>query len=104
MKAATIHLDDAGHPIDLHVDDGGGTPISAFLLLTSVPVEPEASHILCYGNSDTVGRMLFNFWRNSVSKDPGGAWVIEKVAQDIVDAANKARGVEWPGDGPTGNA
>lgn len=46
-------------------------------------------------NSDIVGRMIFNFWRQSVFQNPEGAAVIEAVARDIIKAANAARGKEW---------
>ncbi len=103
MTEITIHLDSGAHPIDIHFDGGQGTPIAAFVLLTAVPVEPMASHIICFGNSDTVGRLLISMWRNSVEKDPSGAWVIEQAARDIIDAADSHR-KGWPGESVTGNA
>lgn len=103
MTEITIHLDAGSHPIDIHFDGGQGTPIAAFVLLTAVPVEPMASHIICFGNSDTVGRLLISLWRNSVEKDPTGAWVIEQAARDIICAAEANR-KEWPGEIPAGNA
>lgn len=104
MKKATLFLDESGHPVEIKFDDEKGTPITAFLLLTTVPTDPPSSHILAYGNSDVVGRMLFSFWQNSIKRNPEGAWVIEEVAKDIINAAKKARGPEWQGDGIIGNA
>lgn len=104
MTEITLHIDN-GHVRDIHFDgQKEGVAISAFLLLTSVPVEPEAGHVLCYGNSEKIGQMLFNFWKHSVKMNPELAWVTEKVAQDIIEAARQARGPEWQGDGPVGNA
>ena len=95
MREVKIHLDESGHVVDIHFDGKPGTPIGAFLLLTCVPVDPPAAHILAYGNSDTIGNLLLSFWKRSVEENPEGAWVLEKVARDIVGAADKARG-EWP--------
>lgn len=103
MKEATLHLDDAGHAQDIHFDGAEGTPISAFILLTSVPADPPAGHIIAYGNSDIIGRLLFNFWRNSVNKNPEGAWIVEEVARDIIKAADAER-KQWPTDERAGRA
>lgn len=104
MTEITVHLDDAGHPIDVHFDSGKGTPIKAFLLLTAVSVDPPASHVLVFGNSNTVGSLLHTFWRNSVKEHPENAWVIEEVCKSILADATRLRGQEWPGDGVMGNA
>ena len=101
MNEITVHLGN-GQPIDIHIDGAAPVAINAFVLLTSVPVVPPASHIISYGNSDTIGRLLFSFWSNSVNKNPDGAWVIEQVARDIIKAAKEARGVPWSPD--SGNA
>ena len=94
MKEIRIHLID-GHCKDIHFNSGEGTPIEAFVLITSVPTTPPAQHILAYGSSETVGKMLFSFWKNSVEKDPEGAWVLEQVARDIISAADSERNL-WP--------
>ena len=95
MKEITLHLDEHGHPLDIHFDAGEGTPIDAFLFLSNVPTDPPAGHVLAFGNSDKIGRMIFNFWRQSVFQNPEGAAVIEGVARDIVKAAAAGRGKEW---------
>ncbi len=96
MKEISVHLDGLGHPVDVHFDSGEGTPIQAFLFLTSVPTDPPAGHVLAYGNSNIVGQMILNFWKNSVFQNPEGAAVIEAVARDIIRAADAHR-KEWPG-------
>ena len=84
-----------GHPETITID-GSGTPIDCFLLLTNVPHE-NAGHILAYGNSDTIGRLIISFWRNCAMKDERTAYVLERVARDIISEATKAR-PPWPGD------
>jgi len=96
MKEITLHLV-GGHAEDIHFDGGEGIAINAFVLLTSVPVDPPCSHHLVYGNSDTVGRLLLSFWRNSCRENPEGAWMIEEVAKAIVEEAERLRG-RWPGE------
>ena len=100
MDEIKVHLTN-DHPEDIHFDgQKEGTAINAFLFLTNVPTDPPAGHILAFGNSDLVGKMIFNFWRNSVAKNPEGAFVLEQVARDIVKAADEARGADpWPGVG-----
>ena len=98
MKEITIHLSNS-HAEDIHFDgEKEGTVINAFVLLTSVPVDPPCSHHLVYGNSDTVGRLLLSFWRNSCRENPEDAWMIEEVAKAIVAEAEILRG-EWPNEG-----
>lgn len=98
VTEVTIHLQ-GGHVQDVHFDGAKeGTAINAFLLLTNVPVDPPAGHILVYGNSDRVGRMILSLWRHSCKENPEGAWVIEEVAKAIVAEAERLRG-EWPGEG-----
>jgi len=98
MKEITIHLSNY-HVEDIHFDgEKEGTAINAFLLLTSVPVNPPCSHHLVYGSSDTVGRLLLSFWRNSCRENPEGAWMIEEVAKAIIEEAERLRG-QWPGEG-----
>ena len=89
MKKITLYLKD-GSPEKVEMD-GKTTPISAFFLTTSV-AQRDAGHFLCYGNSDSVGSMLFSFWRWSLNESPEMAETMEMVAQDIVDMAQKERG------------
>ena len=98
MKEITIHLSN-GHVEDVHFNGAKeGTAINAFVLLTSVPVDPPASHILVYGNSDTVARLFLSFWENSVRENPEGAWMLEEAAKAIICRAEHLRG-GWPGEG-----
>jgi len=57
MTSAELHLSEQGHPIDVHFDNGEGTPVSAFILLTTVPTDPPAGHVLAYGNSNVIGQI-----------------------------------------------
>lgn len=61
MKKAVIVLDENGVPVSVGFDGGIPVPINAFLFLSNVPTEPPAGHILAFGNSDIVGKMIFNF-------------------------------------------
>ena len=74
--------------------DGEKVPIEAFLLLTSV-VQRDAGHFLAFGNSDTIGKMLYSFWRWSVAASPELAYVLECVSKDISLDADKARGTVY---------
>lgn len=95
MKQAIITLDENGVPVHLTVDGGVPTPINAFLFLSNVPADPPMGHILAYGCSDTIGRLIYGFWMQTVSKNPEGAFTIEAVCRDIVKAADNARGPKW---------
>ncbi len=95
MNKVTVHLIN-DHPQDIHTDGAAPVSINAFVLLTNSPCDPPAGHVLCFGNSDVTGRLLFSFWKNCVLHDPDGAMVIETVARDIIRAADAHR-KEWPG-------
>ena len=90
MKKITLYLKD-GSPVKVEID-GKKTPIDAFFLTTSVP-RNDAGHFLAYGNSDSIGTMLFSFWKWSMLEAPEMAETMEMVAKDIVDTAQKERGV-----------
>lgn len=98
-KEVVIHRDPNDHPIDCHID-GHDYPINAFVLLTNVPCDPPMGNILAYGNSNTIGAMIFSFWKNCVNKDEATAYVIEMVAEDIIAKAKELRGQRWPEGGP----
>ena len=101
MKKITIYLKD-GSPERISID-GKPVPIDAFFLTTSVP-KSGAGHFLCYGNSDSVGKMLFSFWKCSLSESPEMAETMEMVAEDILDASQKEKGSlykEMSGKGTT---
>lgn len=98
MKEVKIHLDENGHVQDIHFDgEREGTVINSFVLLTSVPADPPAIHILTYGNSDTVGRMLLSYYNQCVREHPEQAFVLEQVARGIIGIAEAARKT-WPGE------
>lgn len=103
MKEATLHLDNDGHVIDLHFDGAEGVPISAFLLLTSVPADPPGCHMLTYGSSDLIGNALMTLFQRSVHEFPQLAWTLEQVARAIVTFADAER-KQWPGDDRAGSA
>jgi hypothetical protein len=104
MKEATIHLDGAGHVQDIHFDGAKeGTPISAFLLLTSVPADPPGCHMLTYGNSNLIGNALMTLYERSVVEHPEMAWMLEQVSRGIIGLAEAAR-QGWPSDSNAGNA
>ena len=65
MNEITVHLGN-GHPIDIHIDGAAPVAINAFVLLTSVPVTPPASH---YGP-----------WPRTPSRQGGGGQVSLIVA------------------------
>ena len=98
MKDIHIHLKD-GSPEYIKVKDKN-VPIEAFLLTTSV-TNRNAGHFLAYGNTDTIGTMLYNLWKWSVHESPELAETIECVAKDITGEATKARGAyyEYEDDG-----
>ncbi|OGP35460.1 MAG: hypothetical protein A2X88_07765 [Deltaproteobacteria bacterium GWC2_65_14] len=95
MKEATIHIVD-GKADDIHFDGKEGMGIDAFLLITHRR-NVEEGHFLAYGNSERVGKMLYNFYLNCVRND---YWelgeTLELVARDILDVAQAARGRPWP--------
>ena len=98
MKKAVIVLDENGVPVSVGFDDGNPVPINAFLFLSNVPTEPPSGHILAFGNSDVIGHMIFNFWRDSACRNPEGAFMLESVCRDIIKAAETARGPAPPTD------
>jgi hypothetical protein len=95
VKEAILHLDDRGHPIDLHCDGQPDRPVSAFLLLANVPADPPGAVLLSYGNSDTVGRLLMTLYERSVHDHPEMAWMLEQVSRGIIGLAEAARS-GWP--------
>ena len=97
MKEVKIHLNGAGHPIDLHVDDATH-PLAAYLLLAAIPADPPASVLLSFGNSDLLGKLLMTLYERSVIEHPEFAWTLEMVSRGIIGIADAARR-EWPGEG-----
>jgi hypothetical protein len=95
MKEATIHIVD-GKADDIHFDGQEGMGIDAFLLITHRR-NVEEGHFLAFGSSEKVGKMLYNFYLNCLRND---CWelgeTLELVARDILDAAQAARGRQWP--------
>lgn len=91
MKQAIITLDEHGVPVHIAFDGQPPVPIDSFVLLSNVPSDPSSGHILAYGNSDKVGKLLYNFWIHSAKWNPEGALVIEMVCRDIVKTADSAR-------------
>lgn len=95
MKEATIHIVD-GKADDIHFDGQEGMGIDAFLLITHRR-NVEEGHFLAFGNSERVGKMLYNFYLNCVRNEYRELGeTLEQVAQDILDAARSARGRPWP--------
>lgn len=94
MKEATIHIVD-GKVEDIHFDGQEGIGIDAFLLVTHRR-DVEEGHFLAFGNSDRVGKMLYNFYLNCLRNDNSELGeTLEKVARDILDMARVARGQPW---------
>ena len=97
MKEATIHIVD-GRVDDIHFDGQEGVGIDAFLLITHRR-GVEEGHFLAFGNSERVGKMLYNFYINCLRND---YWEIgetlELVARDILEVAQAARGRPWPAE------
>ena len=94
MKEATIHIVD-GKPDDIHFDGQKGLDIDAFLLVTHRR-NVEEGHFLAFGNSERVGKMLYNFYLNCFRNDYSELGeTLEKVARDILDVARVARGQPW---------
>lgn len=95
MKEATIHIVD-GKAEDIHFDGKEGIGIDAVLLITHRR-NVEEGHFLAFGNSERVGKMLYNFYLNCLRND---CWelgeTLELVARDILDAAQAARGRPCP--------
>ena len=94
MKEAMIHIVD-GKADDIHFDGQEGMGIDAFLLITHRR-DVEMGHFLAFGNSNRVGKMLYNFYLNCLRNDD---WelgeTLEQVAQDILDVARAVRGRPW---------
>ena len=94
MKEATIHIVD-GKANDIHFDGQEGVDIDAFLLITHRR-NVEEGHFLAFGNSERVGKMLYNFYLNCLRND---YWelgeTLELVARDILDVAQAARRHPW---------
>jgi hypothetical protein len=103
MRECTIHLDDAGHPLDLHYTDSPDRPVSAFLLLAHIPADPPGAVLLTFGNSNMVGNLLMTLYQRSVVEHPELAWTMEQVCRAIVTMADAER-KDWPEDGKAGNA
>ena len=94
LKEATIHIVD-GKVDDIHFDGQEGMGIDAFLLVTHRR-NVEEGHFLAFGNSDRVGKMLYNFYLNCLRNDYVELGeTLEKVAGDILDVARVARGRPW---------
>ena len=90
LKEATIHIVD-GKVDDIHFDGQEGLGIDAFLLVTHRR-NVEEGHFLAFGNSDRVGKMLYNFYLNCLRNDYVELGeTLEKVAGDILDVARIAR-------------
>jgi hypothetical protein len=95
VKEATIHIAD-GKADDIHFDGQEGVGIDAFLLITHRR-NVEEGHFLAFGNSEKVGKMLYNFYLNCFRND---YWelveTLESVARDILEVAKAARGHPLP--------
>jgi hypothetical protein len=95
MREATIHIVD-GKVDDIHFDGQEGMGIDAFLLITHRR-NVEEGHFLAYGRSESVGKMLYNFYLNCLRND---YWelgeTLELVARDILELAQAARGRPRP--------
>ena len=95
MKEATIHIVD-GKADDIHFDGQEGMSIDAFLLITHRR-NVEEGHFLAFGNSERMGKMLYNFYLNCIRNDYRELGeTLEQVAQDILDVARSARGLALP--------
>ena len=95
MKEATIHIV-AGKAEDIHFDGQEGVGIDAFLLITHRR-NVEEGHFLAFGNSEKVGKMLYNFYLNCLRNDYRELGeTLELVARDILEAAEAARGRPGP--------
>jgi hypothetical protein len=103
LKEIILHLDGEGHPIDCHMAGEPDRPISSFLLLANVPVDPPGAIMLSYGNSSLVGNLLMTLYQRSVHEAPQMAWVMEQVARGIVKFSDDERG-RWPSDDLSGKA
>lgn len=88
MTDIHIHIKD-DIPVYIKID-GKSVPIDNFLLTTKVTNREEGHH-LAFGNSDCLGKMLYNMWRVSVQDFPDLAATIELVARDILGDASSAR-------------
>ena len=90
-----IHIVD-GKPDDIHFDGQEGVGIDAFLLITHRR-NVEEGHFLAFGNSEKVGKMLYNFYVNCLRNDYRELGeTLELVARDILEVAQAARGKPWP--------
>jgi hypothetical protein len=91
MKEATIHIVD-GKVSDIHFDGQEGVGIDAFLLITHRR-NVEEGHFLAFGNSERMGKMLYNFYLKCLKNY---YWelgeTLELVARDILEVAQAARG------------
>jgi hypothetical protein len=100
MKKIVLTLDGENQPETIEID-GKKVPIESFFLTTSVK-NRDAGHFLAFGNSDSVGQMLFSFFTHCVKENlPEMAYTMEAVSRDIIDAVG-SRGKEisesWEGE------
>ncbi|MBE0568780.1 MAG: hypothetical protein IH577_03770 [Deltaproteobacteria bacterium] len=90
MRKVEITLED-GRPKDIVIDENASLELDAFFLVTHGK-QVDAGHFLVFGNSDKVGKMLYNFYLHCIREDAGDmGHVMEMVASDILAVAQLAR-------------
>jgi hypothetical protein len=78
-------------PKDLRIDENTPMDLDAFLLITHRRGIDEG-HFLAFGNSDKIGKMLYNFYLNCIREHAGElGHILELVASDILAVAQLAR-------------
>ena len=84
MKKIVITMkDDLPHSIK--IDNEKTVPIESFLMITKV-TRRDTGHFIAHGNSDDIGGALFNYFTTCVKEGDPGAFMMEAVARDIIDA------------------
>lgn len=78
-------------PRDIAIDGNIPMDLDAFLLITHRKGIDEG-HSLAFGNSDKIGKMLYNFYLNCIREQSGElGHILELVATDILAVAQLAR-------------
>jgi hypothetical protein len=90
MRKVEITLED-NKPKSIVIDENSSLDLDAFFLITHGK-EVDTGHFLVFGNSDKVGKMLYNFYLHCIREHAGEmGHVMEMVASDILAVAQLAR-------------
>lgn len=90
MKKLEITFE-GNKPRDIAIDENIPVDLDAFLLVTHRKGIDEG-HFLAFGNSDKIGKMLYNLYLNCIREQAGElGHILELVASDILAVAQLSR-------------